>query len=68
MERKVLEKVDNNDEIVFDRIEVIWKIGYRKFFKCERRLIVYNMKNGNVEWVVKEDILNFGKIFIKEEK
>lgn len=54
-ERKVLEKVDNNDEIAFDIIEAMWKIGHRKFPKCERRLTVYNMKNGNAERVVKED-------------
>lgn len=67
-ERKVLEKVDNNDEIAFDRIEAMWKIGHRKFPKCERRLTVYNMKNGNAERVVKEDTSNSGKIFTKEEK
>lgn len=67
-ERKVMEKVDNNDELVFDRIEAMWKTGHRKFPKCERRLTVNNMKNGNAEQVVKEDTPNSGKIFTKEEK
>lgn len=63
-----MEKVDNNDELVFDRIEAMWKTGHRKFPKCERRLTVNNMKNGNAEQVVKEDTPNSGKIFTKEEK
>lgn len=63
-----MEKVDNNDEIAFDRIEAMQKIGHRKSPKCERRLTVYNMKNGNAERVVKEDTSNSGKIFTEEEK